>query len=404
MMKRHLILLILLNACIANVYAESITLIITSLPANTPSNSIICFAGNINSWNPSHNDYTLKLNADNELQIVLEGTGPVQFKFTRGSWATVEGSVTGGSIPNRIFTFGQTDTLKLAIQGWEGVGGINSTAAENVFVLQDLISMPQLNRIRGIRVYLPPGYSSSQARYPVLYMHDAQNLFDQATAFAGEWEVDEALNQLHKEGKTVPIVIGIDNGGATRIGEYTPWPSDQYGGGEGEAYARFIVETLKPWVDQNYRTLTSREHTAVMGSSLGGLISFYIAHKYQDVFSKAGVFSPSFWFSNSVFTFATDTGKKFSMRYYMMGGTNESTSLVPQMQTMESSLKTMGFTDDEVTVKVVQGGQHNEALWRTQFREAFLWLFRDNTTGSLNSMPDNSYMVIHVENRMFFEG
>jgi pimeloyl-ACP methyl ester carboxylesterase len=199
----------------------------------------------------------------------------------------------------------------------------------------------------------------------------------------------------------VPIVVGIDNGGVHRLAEYTPWPHPQHGGGDGDKYARFIVETLKPHIDDNYRTLPQREHTGVMGSSLGGLISHYIALKYQDIFSKAGVFSPSFWFSDSSYIFAYQTGKQHPMRYYMMGGTNESGGLVEQMHLMMDTLAAAGFGANELHLKVVPGGQHNEYLWRTQFGEAYEWLFLEDATG----LPERAAPqppAFRVVNRMLY--
>jgi predicted alpha/beta superfamily hydrolase len=361
--------------------AAEVTIIVTSLPANTPPGDNVYIAGNFNGWNPGNPDFILFPNNAGMPEIVLNGSGTIEFKFTRGDWQKVEGNETGGYLPNRTFTYGIADTLEVVILSWEDLGGPGSTAAENVIIMDDSFYMPQLNRYRRIWLYLPPDYENSGKSYPVLYMHDGQNLFDLYTSFAGEWEVDETLNALFDDGKEVPIVVGIDNGGVHRIDEYTPWTNPQYGGGEGDLYARFIVETLKPHIDSNYRTLPQREHTGVMGSSLGGLISHYIALNYQDIFSKAGVFSPSFWFNDSCYSFAYNTGKIHPMRYYMMGGTNESGGLVQQMQLMMDTLQVAGFDTTELFLKVVAGGQHNEQLWRTQFEDAYEWLYLENVAG-----------------------
>jgi len=165
------------------------------------------------------------------------------------------------------------------------------------------MKIPQLdNRERRIWVYLPPDYNQSNRRYPVLYMHDGQNLFDQATSFAGEWQVDETLERLFKEKGFAIIVVGIDNGGERRIDEYSPWVNSEYGrGGEGDAYVRFIVETLKPYIDSKYRTLPNE--TGIMGSSLGGLISIYAGFKYPEVFKYVGAMSPAFWFNPEIYEF-----------------------------------------------------------------------------------------------------
>jgi len=373
--------------CSLAMMAAQVTIIVTSIPQNTPAGENIYIAGNFNGWNPGDPASMLTENGQGQPQIILEGTGGIEFKFTRGSWETVEGNANGQYLPNRTFTFGATDTLEVQILSWEDQGGSNHTAAENVVVMDEDFFMPQFNRTRRIWLYMPPDYETSGKNYPVLYMHDGQNLFDAATSFAGEWEVDETLNLLFEAGKDVPIVVGIDNGGGDRIDEYTPWPSPDYGGGDGDLYAQFIVETLKPYIDANYRTKPEQPFTGVMGSSLGGLISHYIAVKYQDVFSKAGVFSPSYWFNDSIYDFTYLAGKQQPVKFYIMGGTAESGSLVQEMNDMSDTLMDVGFTEEEIKVKVVQGGQHNEQLWREEFGLAYQWLFLDNSSSINENSP-----------------
>jgi len=395
-MKKSFTFLALLFLAIG-IYAEQLTIIVTSTPENTPPGDNIYVAGNFTGWNPGDPAFMLTENTTGQPEISFEATGSIEFKFTRGSWETVEGSENGGFLPNRSFVMGSADTLEIAILSWEDTGGTNHTAAENVQVMDEEFFIPQFNRYRRIWLYLPPDYETSGKNYPVLYMHDGQNLFDAATSFAGEWEVDETLNDLFAEGKDVPIVVGIDNGGGDRIDEYTPWPNPGYGGGDGELYAQFIVETLKPFIDENYRTKPERENTGVMGSSLGGLISHYIAIKHQDVFSKSGIFSPSYWFNDSVYDFTYNTGKLQNMNLYIMGGSNESAGLVGEMMAMTDTLLAAGFQDDELALKVVPGGQHNEALWRQEFGEAYEWLFFQSSIGVeiYNSDTDIHIKVIN---------
>jgi len=126
------------------------------------------------------------------------------------------------------------------------------------------------------------------------------------------------LNELFNGGDDGVIVIGIDNGGAERINEYCPWENTAYGGGDGAAYVNFIVNTLKPYIDENYRTLAGREHTGIMGSSLGGLISLYAAIEHQDVFSKAGIFSPAFWINPEVYDYVTTVGYEDYVKFYFI--------------------------------------------------------------------------------------
>jgi predicted alpha/beta superfamily hydrolase len=304
------------------------------------------------------------------------------YKFTRGSWDTVEKGAGGEEIANRTFTFGNGETVNVVILNWADNGvGATSTAAENVAVMDEDFFIPQLNRNRRIWIYLPPDYVTSGDNYPVMYMHDGQNLFDVLTSYSGEWEVDETLNFLASQGTKVPIVVGIDNGETYRIDEYTPWSNLQYGGGEGELYIRFIIETLKPYIDQHYRTFSDRNNTALMGSSLGGLISHFGALQYQDVFSKVGIFSPSYWFSDSVWLFTSQTGKQQEMKIYQLCGTLEGGNTVSDMLRMNDTLVKSGFQQTEIFNKVVTGGQHNEEFWRTNFSEAFLWLFGYGSSG-----------------------
>jgi len=396
-LMKHCILSMILAFFYFAATAESVTLIITQIPENTPPEENIYIAGDMNGWNPGDPAFILAENTNGHPEITLEGSGGIEFKFTRGSWDTVEGNENGQYLPNRIFTFGTVDTLELTILTWEDTGVTNHTSAENVIVMDEDFYMPQFDRYKRIWLYLPPNYDSTSESFPVLYMHDGQNLFDAATAFAGEWEVDETLNDLYEEGKPVPIVIGIDNGGADRIDEYTPWPNAQYGGGDGDLYAQFIVETLKPFIDENYRTKPERENTGVMGSSLGGLISHYIGLKYQETFSMAGVFSPSYWFNDSVYDFTFNAGKQEDMKIYIMGGSDESSGLVGQMMDMVDTLQSAGFDEDEIALKVVQGGQHNEQLWREQFGEACEWLFMDNAS-YINNYPTEAPIFVFYQN------
>ena len=356
------------------------TFVVTQLPPSTPEDAVVYMAGTFNNWTPDDSQYTLEPNDDGLLQITLpaqsEGS-QIQFKFTRGSWATVEKGPNGEEIANRVFTFGNGDTVPVIIYNWADTSS-NSTAADNVMVLDNDFYMPQLDRYRRIWIYLPPEYlTDTTISFPVLYMQDGQNIFDAYTSFAGEWEVDETLNALAADGIPVPIVVAIDNGGSYRLDEYSPWVNSQYGGGQGEAYMQFIVETLKPFIDSEFRTLTGREYTGIMGSSLGGLISHFGALQYQDVFSKAGLFSPSYWFSDTVWTFTAETGKQLDMRLYQMTGGNEGGSQVDDAETMQAALFDAGFGENEIKTLIVPGGEHNEQLWRSQFEAAYLWLFAD---------------------------
>ncbi len=243
-----------------------------------------------------------------------------------------------------------------------------STAAENVTSFE--IFAPELNIKKKIWVYLPKNYSNSEKKYPVMYMHDAQNIFDAKTSYVGEWEVDETLNKMNAQ----LIVIGIEHGNEKRIDELTPFKNEKYGGGNGTNYLEFIIKTLKPKVDSMYRTKSKAKNTALFGSSLGGLISFYGVLKYPEVFGKAGVFSPSFWFSDEIYSLMknSDTTKA---KIFFLCGDKESDTMVADLKKMEKLLDRNRCECLKLNkTMVIKGGEHNEKLWRENFQQAVEWL------------------------------
>ncbi|MCF2950020.1 alpha/beta hydrolase [Paraglaciecola aquimarina] len=251
-----------------------------------------------------------------------------------------------------------------------------ATATDNVQVLPYQFVIPDLDRQRTVRMYLPPSYATSTKSYPVIYMHDGQNLFDDLTAYAGEWEVDESLNQLAKSDGLEFIVVGVDNDGEVRMNEFSPWPNERFGEAQGEQYMDFIVEVVKPYIDTNFRTKPDRLHTAIMGSSMGGVISHYAVHEYPQVFSKAAMFSPSYWYSQDVFAFSKFKKAKLDARLYVMFGDKEGDGMIADTDTMQRQLKQQGHPRNNTLFKRVAGGEHNEFLWGAEYAEAVKWLFQ----------------------------
>ena len=382
MTKRIVLILVIL--LFQRTYSQ-VTFLVDRIPENTSDDTSIFITGDFEDWSGGQESYKLTKKGETFFISIPEQTGSINFKFTQGSWDSVETDTEGYGIDNRVYTFEvKKDTVRVQILSWDqNKEKQASTASENVFVLTNDLEIPQLKRQRRIWVYLPSDYENSTKSYPVMYMHDGQNLFDASLSYSGEWNVDETLNQLFKERGFEIIVIGIDNGGSKRLDEYSPWANTKYGGGEGDAYLEFIVETLKPLIDKTYRTIPERENTAIMGSSMGGLISFYAALKYSDIFSKVGVFSSAFWFSNESFQYARTKGNIQNTRMYLLAGGKEGEDVaydeinktVGGMKTIVSILKKEGFEPDNIIAKVVPEGKHNEALWRNEFGEAILWLF-----------------------------
>lgn len=252
-----------------------------------------------------------------------------------------------------------------------------STATKSVRFLPTIFEIPQLNRKRTIRLYLPPNYSTG-GLFPVIYMHDGQNLFDNATSFAGEWKVDEILDSLYTYRGFSAIVVAIYNDEKERINEYSPWKNDSLGiGGDGEKYVKFIVNTLKPFIDRHYRTLSGRENTAIMGSSMGGLISLYAALEYPDVFGKAAIFSPSLWFSPKMNIYLQKYKRKKVQQLYFLAGEKEGVGMVEDLNRTLELLKNAGFDDEYyVKTKIAPDGRHAEWFWSREFGEAIRYLYK----------------------------
>lgn len=250
------------------------------------------------------------------------------------------------------------------------------TATENVKIISEKFEIPQLKTTRRIWIYLPKDYETSHKRYDVMYLQDAQNLFDDATSYAGEWQVDETLNKIfEKTGKSL-IVVGIDNGGEKRIEELSPYKNAKYGGGNGDNYVKFIVETLKPYIDKNYRTKPQRKFTTIGGSSLGSLISIYASVKYPETFGKVLAFSSAFWFNAkelNEFISSSKVNLK-QQKYYFIQGKHEDEDMEEQTNRVIENLKSKNVKSKNIFLKIDEDGKHNEIYWRREFEGAVLWL------------------------------
>ena len=383
----------------------------TSLPASTPDSALTGFlysAGGIVSTTGDlrrfeQGLYGGKLLSPASLQAMLEPSGPEKF-YGLGTFMIDEdghrlyGNETGMLDGNgglmawrphdRIATIllgkgggDATDLgskLSAVARGKKVVlrSELASTAQPNVLIPVDKFPMPGLNRDRGLRLYVPPDYSDHpERRYPVIYMHDGQNLFDVKTAaYQMEWGVDKTLNDLAKKTGFEAIVVGIDNGAEKRMSELNPYPGPKLKEAEGPDYMRFIVEVVKPYIDKTYRTLPDREHTAIMGSSMGGLISHYALQAYPQVFSKYGIFSPSYWASPELVDRAEKQELPPDTRLYVYCGGKEAPIMEDKARAMAATLARQGPAEN-VTLHINPEAQHNEKAWQPEFRTAVTWLF-----------------------------
>jgi predicted alpha/beta superfamily hydrolase len=237
---------------------------------------------------------------------------------------------------------------------------------------------------RNVLVYLPPGYGADpERRYPVMYMHDGQNLMNPEDAFGGvAWEVDETAHRLVLEGQIDPVIIvGIYNTGDKRIDEYTPVPSPggkmKGRGGEADKYGRMIIEELKPFIDREYLTRPEREFTGLGGSSLGGLVSLYLGFKRPDVFSRLAVLSPSVWWANNqIIREVAKTGERLPLRIWLDIGKKEGSRIKHQVRALKEILLANGWKNNQdLAYFEFPEARHEESAWAARFGEVLKFLF-----------------------------
>lgn len=258
----------------------------------------------------------------------------------------------------------------------------NSTRSANVTILDEAMAMPSLGRSRRIWLYLPPDYQSTRRRYPVIYMQDGQNLFDRATSYAGEWQIDETLNRLAASGGTGAIVVGIDNGGVNRTAEYhprLPWSGLP---GQADAYLSFLIDTLKPLIDRRFRTLAEPNSTLIMGASSGATLALYAGMMRPDVFGRIGAFSTPLWLEPRLDQIArTKKPYRRGARVFLVSGRDERVGDEPKgifakdQPAMVAALIAVGYRPGrEVLSRIVDEGTHSEGFWASEFETAYRFL------------------------------
>jgi predicted alpha/beta superfamily hydrolase len=263
---------------------------------------------------------------------------------------------------------------------------------------------PQLRNRRDVDIYLPASYASGVS-YPVVYMQDGQNLSDPSIAFSGTWDLDATIDRLSWTGVDA-IYVGVHNAGRRRLAEYSPFPDPRHGGGDADDYLEFLVHTLKPQIDRMFHTLRDRDATAILGSSMGGLLSLYAFFRYPSVFSRAGVMSPSIWFGQGAIVDFIRDARVPRGRIYLDVGTGEGAGTVRDARRLGRLLVRRGFrrrrppslrygvarrsaereggrsasgerrSSSSSTVKYVEdaGARHTEAAWAWRLEGALRFL------------------------------
>jgi len=386
---RRSVFLILIVLWASQARALPVTFLVTP-PTGTAAELAVYLAGDFQGWQPGDPAWQLQPTGDGRWALTAEFTTDqgLQFKFTLGSWLTVEKDSGGAEIANRLHVVTRADTLHLVVGAW--ADGRPVQRPETITGRVETFSLPDFLAGRRVWVYLPSGYEDrGDCRYPVLYLFDGQNVFNEATSFAGEWRVDETLEQLISAGRVAPlIVVAVDNGGGQRTAEYTPWPSRQYAGsGGGQDHLKQWLEFLLPHVNATYRTRSGADQTGLGGSSLGGLMSLYGGFAHPEIFGRVGAFSPTLHTADErLLRFCAEQPDRPPTVYVDMGtreqgffsdrdhnGTDDAVDLLRRLQKVLQGRGYLGGWD--LLLVEDEGGQHNEAAWARRFPAAVEFLF-----------------------------
>ncbi|MCU0354563.1 MAG: alpha/beta hydrolase-fold protein [Cytophagales bacterium] len=351
------------------------------LEMTTPDtdNRPVFVTGNFNNWLPHDKRFQMERIAGTYVfSFPPDWQQPEQleYKYTRGGWDFVELDENGNSTHNRTLAAGEFAKRDFVPKWRQRNIPFDPAFLPIVHIVSEHFEMPQLKRNRRITALLPHNYHQTDRRYPVLYMQDGQNLFNEESPF-GNWAIDQRLAQLAQRGHGDVIVVAIDHGDEERIREFSPYPTPKWGRGEGRRYTHFLAETLKPHIDSTLRTLPDRAHTGIGGSSMGGLISIYAGLMHPETFGRLMVFSPSLWLTPKIYFDAIEFFNPSDTRIYLYGGEKESGSMVPNLNRLKETLEKRGMDYGQLhfQVSVNPKGHHNEAVWGAEFPKAVEWLF-----------------------------
>ncbi len=360
------------------------------VPADTPANASIYLAGDrpeVGGWRPDG----LKLDRGEDglhrAKVRLRRGGRLAFKFTRGSWATVEKAADGSEVANRTADLHGDAEVRAVVAGWAtGAASPRASTVVGRLEIHPGFRSEALDNERSLRVWLPPGYGDEpDRRYPVVYVMDGQNVFDEATsAFGREWRADETATRLIGEGAIEPvIVVGVDNTPG-RMAEFTPVADPKSGrGGKGPAFVGFLADQVKPFVDRTYRTRPEPADSTVVGSSLGGLIALESLRVRPDRFGKVAALSPSLWWADDAFLDRFDGPPAFpakSLCWIDMGTTEDSTDdesarhVERTRRLAERIARAGGVRGETLHLEIIPGARHNEPAWAGRLGDVLRFL------------------------------
>lgn len=335
-------------------------------------------AGNFNHWTTRDPRFQMDKVAQGLYHFVFPADfvypDELLYKFTRGDWSEVEIDAYGNRTDNRSCR--QHRGLRREhVHKWRHNWlPFKQAFLPKIQLISDEFQIPQLNKTRRVWALLPHNYHESNERFPVLYLQDAQNLFDE-TAPYGNWGIDKKMAVMAEYGIGNLIIVAIEHANKERVIEYNVGQT-VLGQGQGKQYIRFLTDTLKPFVDQHFRTRPEREFTGIGGSSMGGLVSIFSGIMYPEVFGKLMIFSPSLWVVPKIKLSFLDLETPKETRIYLYAGGDESETMVGHVQQFKKRLMKKNYSNQlHVRLSINQAGKHNEIYWSDEFPKAVEWLF-----------------------------
>jgi len=347
----------------------------------------VYLSGNFNQWNTQDKKYLMQQTALGKYTFTFppEFIYPSEliYKFTKGDWSEVEIDKSENKTPNRHCRK-KSGIQKEHVPKWrQNWLPYRPSQLPQVHLISEEFEIPQLKKTRKVWALLPHDYNTSEEHYPVLYLQDAQNLFNEKSPF-GNWQIDKKLAVMSDYGIGKIIIIAIEHAEKERVLEYNVGKT-LLGEGQGKQYIRFLTDTLKPFVDKNFRTKPEREFTGVGGSSMGGLVSLLSGLIYPEVYGKLMIFSPSLWVIPKIKFSFLDFFEPMHTKMYLYAGGKESATMVTHIEKFKKRLLKRDTLQEkmEILLSINEQGKHNETYWSDEFPKAIEWLFFSNRKGDL---------------------
>ncbi|WP_373493876.1 alpha/beta hydrolase [Aquiflexum sp.] len=347
----------------------------------------VFLSGNFNNWATQDRRFLLQKVSEGNYAFTFPEDfiypSELIYKFTKGDWSEVEIDLYGNRTPNR-FCKKTSGIQKEHVPKWrKNWLPFRPSQLPKVHLISEEFEIPQLNKTRKVWALLPHDYETSTEHYPVLYLQDAQNLFNENSPF-GNWQIDKKLAVMSDYGIGKIIIIAIEHAEKERLLEYN-FGKTILGQGEGKKYIRFITDTLKPFVDKNFRTKSGREFTGIGGSSMGGLVSIFSGLIYPEVYGKLMIFSPSLWVIPKIKFSFLDFFEPMDTKVYLYAGGDESETMIRHVKKFKKRLLKRESIRERMKVKLSfnMEGKHSETYWSDEFPKAIEWLFFSNKEGDI---------------------